>query len=605
MLKRSWISCICIGFSMLFFIACSADSEKNKTVCGNGVLENGELCDLDQFGDTTCASLGFDAGVLTCSATCEPVTTGCRACGNGRLDPGEACDGTMGNLYCQAAGYVLGMTSCTAECSLDTSGCELPVTCGNGVLDPGEACDATSGDGGMPPEVTCEAAGLLPGVVVCDENCQPDFIGCSQPPGTCGNGVLDGGEQCEGQELGGKTCADRFFFGGGTLRCYPGCTFDTSACTPVSEGTTLGQPCEVGLPCYPDNNALIDENGLMPHVCVNPYAEFNEYAVATCTPACERHADCPLGRVCLESDGVHYCGLQTCDTPNEACLLISGLPGFCNARYLCEVAGVREFGQECVVYENVVRESHIPVFNFQYNPLGLCARGTCVPFDQPPNSVYGTCGAPQCDALGVLAGTAPDTCPPLYNCMNTSVVRLRDLQPNYPDRTPELGQCLPMVDGLVENEPGMLACNVVTLRMTYQDLPCPDGTVCVPQIFPDIQFPGSLHGTCEPAGTPLPQGARCATMSQCIAGNACVMEDPFATIVYTDYPKACRRACDAGVFADNPACADLPEGTDWVCLSISRFFSQDHGLIWTDPDDPGNIVEIDPSPLGFCVPDQI
>jgi len=606
MLKTIVIPMFFLVFSGLMVLSCDDGSGDKGSVCGNGVLENGELCDLDQFGDTTCLSLGFDAGELTCSPTCEPVTSGCRACGNQRLDPGEACEVTLGDRSCLAAGYLLGIATCTEECTLETSGCEVPLACGNGLLDPGEACDLTAEDGGVPPEVTCGSVGLLPGVVVCDEHCQLDYIGCSQPAGTCGNGLLDGGEQCEDRDLGGKTCEDRFFFGGGTLRCYPDCTFDTSACSPVREGTTGGEPCEVGLPCYPADFGLILENGLMPHVCVNPYAEINALAVAACFPACERHADCPLGRVCLESDGVNYCGWQSCDTPGEACTLMSGLPGFCGAYHTCMVAGVREFGQECVVYENVVTDTSFPVFNFQYNPMGLCARGTCVPFDDPPNSSYGTCSAPPCDAPGVLAGTAPDTCPPLYNCMNTSVVQIRSFAPDRPTRSPDRGECLPMTDGLVEHQAGQMACNVVTQRMTYQDLPCPEGHLCVPPIVPDYQFPGSLYGTCErPSGTPLSLGVRCSANLQCGAGAACVMSDPFATIDLTDYPKACRRACDAAVFENNPACADLPEGTDWVCLSVTRFFTQDHGLTWTDPEDPENVQVIDPTPLGFCVPNRI
>lgn len=46
----------------------------------------------------------------------------------------------------------------------------------------------------------------------------------------CGNGVLETGEQCEGSNLGGATCASRGF-SGGTLSCTASCAFNTSQCT--------------------------------------------------------------------------------------------------------------------------------------------------------------------------------------------------------------------------------------------------------------------------------------------------------------------------------------------------------------------------------------
>lgn len=55
------------------------------------------------------------------------------------------------------------------------------------------------------------------------------------PPPVCGNGIIEGEEQCDGEDLGGTTCQD-LGFSGGTLGCVPAgnpneCTFDTSQCT--------------------------------------------------------------------------------------------------------------------------------------------------------------------------------------------------------------------------------------------------------------------------------------------------------------------------------------------------------------------------------------
>ncbi len=52
------------------------------------------------------------------------------------------------------------------------------------------------------------------------------------PPASCGNGVREGDERCDGTDLGGKTCADvtSGFAQGGTLACNADCTFDVTDC---------------------------------------------------------------------------------------------------------------------------------------------------------------------------------------------------------------------------------------------------------------------------------------------------------------------------------------------------------------------------------------
>ncbi len=48
---------------------------------------------------------------------------------------------------------------------------------------------------------------------------------------TCGNGVVDPGEQCDMLDLQGFSCLD-LGLGDGELACAAGtCTFDTSDCT--------------------------------------------------------------------------------------------------------------------------------------------------------------------------------------------------------------------------------------------------------------------------------------------------------------------------------------------------------------------------------------
>ncbi len=55
----------------------------------------------------------------------------------------------------------------------------------------------------------------------------------------CGNGVVDGDESCDGEDLGGQTCADRPGFVGGTLTCLNDCTFDTAQCEADTAGAVV------------------------------------------------------------------------------------------------------------------------------------------------------------------------------------------------------------------------------------------------------------------------------------------------------------------------------------------------------------------------------
>jgi hypothetical protein len=55
----------------------------------------------------------------------------------------------------------------------------------------------------------------------------------------CGNGMIDGEEECDGSELGGAECADvNPAYSGGTLACGASCTLDASGCE-LPPGTPL------------------------------------------------------------------------------------------------------------------------------------------------------------------------------------------------------------------------------------------------------------------------------------------------------------------------------------------------------------------------------
>jgi len=98
-------------FSLFVLGACHGDPEQKASVCGDEVIENGEICDGDQFGQATCVSEGFAAGALACSATCEIDTAGCipAGCGDGAALDGEHCDGAdLRGKTCEDRGFLGG-----------------------------------------------------------------------------------------------------------------------------------------------------------------------------------------------------------------------------------------------------------------------------------------------------------------------------------------------------------------------------------------------------------------------------------------------------------------------------------------------------------------
>ena len=77
----------------------------------------------------------------------------------------------------------------------------------------------------------------------------------SEPPTpTCGDDVIDTGEECDGTELGPWTCQD-FDCTGGTLACTASCTRDFSGCTGCSVTCDSDADCTSGQYCDQDEDA--------------------------------------------------------------------------------------------------------------------------------------------------------------------------------------------------------------------------------------------------------------------------------------------------------------------------------------------------------------
>lgn len=251
---------------------CSA-TDPSAPVCGDGKVSGNESCDYASFSGANCSGVyAGTSGSLGCNTNCTYNSSNCRCtdnsilcsgvcCASGQIcvsgscqvDPStqvpapscgdgivnqtsEQCDGSaLGGKTCALinAAKPYGTLKCSSYCQYDLTGCSgtdpnAPV-CGNGVIDSGEQCDGTNFGG-----KTCASvnASTPQGSLKCTA-CQLDASGCSTPPPAtpvCGNGKVEGNEQCDGSDLGGKTCSS-IGYAGGTLGCDASCKFNTISCS--------------------------------------------------------------------------------------------------------------------------------------------------------------------------------------------------------------------------------------------------------------------------------------------------------------------------------------------------------------------------------------
>jgi hypothetical protein len=220
---------------------CTADGQtidcsQGIVLCGNGDIDYGEECDGNNLNDATCADWN-KTGDLACNASCKWDLSDCQnaTCGDGKVEGLEQCElGVPVTQSCESQGsaYHSGTLTCDyATCNFNTDTC---LSCGNGKKEsyPGllELCDGNDFGG-----KTCKDFGLPPflnGNLKCTNACTKiDTSGCNRS--LCGNGIIDGEEECDGNNLGvpPKSCQDLGCTGGGPVRCQDNCTFEKASCT--------------------------------------------------------------------------------------------------------------------------------------------------------------------------------------------------------------------------------------------------------------------------------------------------------------------------------------------------------------------------------------
>ena len=204
--------------------------------CGDGNIDtaNGEVCDNGaDNGNTDCAY--GETSCTVCSWNCQPEEGFVSYCGDGLVDEdhGEACDDAAEN----------GRTKCDfnqTECTVCTSSCQIAAGetsyCGDGRTDAEneEECDNGTDNGRN------ECAYGETSCILCNGDCQT-FEGAVS---YCGDGKIDeaGGEACDkadpqvGDGEGtGNRCSDDC-----TVNCFEHATWNGTECVP----DTMQAECE-------------------------------------------------------------------------------------------------------------------------------------------------------------------------------------------------------------------------------------------------------------------------------------------------------------------------------------------------------------------------
>jgi cysteine-rich repeat protein len=242
----------------------------NDPECGGSIACNPEVCDnqADDDGDGD-----FDCDDPDCF-----TNDICILCGNGAIDNDEDCDGNNlngDNCTTVPGGFIAGTLSCNDDCSFNTDNCSTGgAICGDGVRNGIEACDGNDLAG-----QDCTDRGFAGGTLACNAACQFNTQGCVGAG--CGNGVVDGAEQCDdGDQIDGDGCdsnCTNTACGNGIVtageQCDDGGQFAGDGC----EGNCQLPQCSNGVDDDQDGNVDAADTG-----CVNTNDNSEQFAADTC-----------------------------------------------------------------------------------------------------------------------------------------------------------------------------------------------------------------------------------------------------------------------------------------------------------------------------------
>lgn len=287
-----------------------------SSLCGNGQLDPGELCDPDiTTGPGACPTNCDDGFECTVDSLTGSRSACDRACRSVLI---EACTDNDG---CCAAG-------CDATSDNDCS-----PTCGNGTLDPLETCDGNcpttcDDDNACTVEQlvgaasTCNVQCIVSAVVQCglSDNCCPMTCTAATDPdcsSTCGNGTIEAPETCDGDCP--TTCDDQDActedrLVGTAAMCNAMCTtqpitqcVSNDGCCPSACSVSTDNDCVsgVGGPCAQDADCAGALVCLMELPFISPPVVFPG---GYCSTDCDfTLRECPGDEICAVVDDALRC----------------------------------------------------------------------------------------------------------------------------------------------------------------------------------------------------------------------------------------------------------------------------------------------------------
>lgn len=212
----------------------------------------------------------------------------------------------------------------------------------------------------------------------------------------CGNGVKDSGEECDGADFGGASCAD-FGCSGGTLSCAADCTLDSSGCTPCAVCDNDGV-CESGEDCTTCPN---DCGAGTDATCGNGICEAGDGEdCITCPLDCNgKQSGKKSDRFCCGAGGgvnPLSCSDALCGSGGYACTDTAATPSCCGDA-LCEGS---EDSFSCEV---------------DCGSPPVCGDGAC-DIDENSCSCATDCGAPPADEIGICSDGIDNDCDGTMDC---------------------------------------------------------------------------------------------------------------------------------------------------------------------------------------------
>ena len=300
----------------------------------------------------------------------------------------------------------------------------MPSSCGNGVIDLDEDCDGAL-------LTRCVDVGFDSGTLGCID-CKFDYNGCTFE--SCGNGAIDAGESCDGTNVGATTC-ELLGYGPGTLRCAANCgDFDTRDCAPkcnnnriegneVCDGTDVRETCaDVGfgggtLRC----NATCDGYNTQScmSLCGNGVVDAGEVCDGTNLP----ETCVSLG---FSGGGTVRCSSDCKSFNTQACTVSNCGNGVINAGEQCDQNNLNSQTCSSRGFSGGTLSCNA---NCTFNLSG-CSNLTCSALSGCPAPDAGACVCGGCFDNGVCDETEDCVCPdctvdttvcPVANCINNGV----------------------------------------------------------------------------------------------------------------------------------------------------------------------------------------